>query len=153
MSTANILALALGLILGIIHFFSENLSPPEGERRYRVISFAAGISIAYLFLDLLPHTYQTTTHLKNFVFAFLLLGFVLIHLVEKFIYKHAKERDIAKELKEIHSLVFFGYYFLIGIVLHDKIQPNLLEGILFLVAISANPLGQNYSFPYPRAWE
>lgn len=85
MNLPNIFALGLGFLLGIIHFYSEKLKPPEGANRFRVISFAAGISIAYLFLDLLPHTYEAAGHLKNFVFVFLLLGFVLFHLAEKLI--------------------------------------------------------------------
>jgi hypothetical protein len=89
MNDLKIISLVFGSILGIIHYYSERLKLPEGTKRYRVISFAAGISIAYLFLGLLPHTYAVATHLKNFVFAFLLLGFVIFHLAEKNIYKHA----------------------------------------------------------------
>lgn len=136
MDIPNIFALGLGILLGIIHFYSERLKLPEGTKRYRVISFAAGISIAYLFLDLLPHTYAAATHLKNFVFAFLLLGFVIFHLAEKNIYKHANREKLAKELKEVHSVSFFCYYFIVGIVLCNKIQINLLEGGLFLIPIA-----------------
>ncbi|UCE42895.1 MAG: hypothetical protein JSV17_08075 [Candidatus Aminicenantes bacterium] len=135
MNTINIFALSLGIILGIIHFYSEKLKLPDGANRYRVISFAAGISIAYLFLNLLPHTYAAADHLKNFVFVFLLLGFVLFHLAEKFIYKHADQKKLARELKEVHSISFFFYYFMIGIVLYDKVLTSQLEGILFFIPI------------------
>jgi len=136
MNTPNVFALGLGVLLGIIHFYSEKITPPEGSNRYRVISFAAGISISYLFLNLLPHTYEAADHLKNFVFVFLLLGFVLFHLAEKFIYKHADRKKLAKELKEVHSISFFLYYFMIGIVLFDKAQTSLLEGMLLFVPIA-----------------
>jgi len=135
MDTTNIFALGLGLLLGLIHFYSEKLKPPEGENRYRVISFAAGISIAYLFLILLPHTYERAGYLKNFVFIFLLLGFVLFHLAEKLIYKHADRKKLAKELKEVHSISFFFYHFMIGIVLYDIVLASPLEGILFFIPI------------------
>jgi zinc transporter ZupT len=135
MNTINVFALGLGLLLGIIHFYSEKLTPPEGTKRYRVISFAAGISIAYLFLNLLPHTYEAAAHLKNFVFVFLLLGFVLFHLAEKLIYKHTDQEKLARELKEVHSVSFFLYHFTIGIVLYDKVLTSRLEGILFFIPI------------------
>jgi zinc transporter ZupT len=136
MNDLKVISLVFGLLLGVIHYYSEMLKLPEGTKRYRVISFAAGISIAYLFLDLLPHTYEAATHLKNFVFVFLLLGFVIFHLAEKNIYKHANREKLAKELKEVHSISFFCYYFIVGIVLCNKIQINLLEGSLFLIPIA-----------------
>jgi hypothetical protein len=89
MNELNLLALALAFLLGFLHFFSDMIRFSEDERKYRIISFAAGISISYLFLDLLPHTYEAAIHLREWVFVFLLLGFALFHLVEKYIYQHA----------------------------------------------------------------
>jgi len=133
---SSIIALSLGILLGIIHFYSEKLILSKGTSRDRLISFAAGISIAYLFLNLLPHTYEAASHLKNFVFVFLLLGFVLFHLAEKYIYKHADQIKLAKELKEVHSISFFFYYFIVGIVIYDKTIVSPIEGILFFIPIS-----------------
>ncbi len=135
MSLSIFLALGLGVLLGLVHFFSENLEPKEGLKHYRIISFAAGISIAYLFLDLLPQTYEAAVHLKQMVFVFLLLGFAIFHLAEKFAYQHSDQDKLARELKEIHSISFFAYYFLVGIVLKDKIQISMLEGSLFMIPI------------------
>ena len=96
----NGFALGLGILLGIIHYYSEKLKLPEGTKRYRVISFAAGISIAYLFLDLLPHTNEASAHLKNFVFVFLLLGFVIFHLAEKIYTNMQTEKNWPRSLKK-----------------------------------------------------
>jgi len=136
MGTAELIALGAGLFLGIIHYISEGLSPKKGIHRYRIISFAAGISITYLFLNLLPHTYEAATHLKEWVFVFLLLGFSAYHLIEKLTYKHADQDKLARELKEIHSISFFVYYFLVGIVLKDEIRIDIIDGILFLVPVA-----------------
>ncbi len=136
MSLPIFFALLLGLLLGLIHFFSENLKPEEGPKHYRIISFAAGISIAYLFLDLLPQTYEAAVHLKQLVFVFLLLGFAIFHLAEKFAYQHSDQDKLARELKEIHAISFFCYYFFVGIVLRDKIQISILEGSLFMIPIA-----------------
>jgi zinc transporter ZupT len=136
MNSPTVIALGLGLVLGIIHITSEKLKPTEDFHRYRIISFAAGISIAYLFLDLLPHTYDAAERLQNFVFIFLLLGFVIFHLTEKLIYQHADKEKLAKELKEVHSISFFLYHFIIGIVLCDKILTSPIEGILFFIPIA-----------------
>jgi zinc transporter ZupT len=136
MDEITLFSLILGFFLRLIHFFSDKIKPSEETKHYRIISFAAGISIAYLFLDLLPQTYQGAIHLKEWVFVFLLLGFSLFHLIEKFTYQHADQEKLARELKEFHSISFFIYYFLIGIVLKDKLHENFLEGILFLIPIA-----------------
>ncbi len=133
---AGIIAVGLGLGVGVIHFFGENLKPQEDPRFYKIFSFAAGISISYLFLDLLPHTYEAATHLKKWVFVFLLVGFSIHHLSEKYIYQHAEEDKVAKELHIVHSIGFFFYYFIVGIIVKNILQENVVEGILFMIPIS-----------------
>jgi zinc transporter ZupT len=128
-------ALALGILVGVVHFFSENIKPAEGRIRNRVVSFAAGISIAYLFLRLLPATYKAAFLLKEWVFAFLLAGFAVFHLVEKFTYRHAERDKLMRELKEIHSISFFIYYFTVGIVLELFMRVGPLDGVLFAVPV------------------
>lgn len=130
------LAIAIGIILGGLHYSSENIELTAEPKRYRIISFGAGISIAYLFLHLLPHTYEAAIHLKEAVFIFLLLGFVLFHLSEKYVYQHRDKEKQARELKEIHSIMFFFYHFFIGIVIADKFETGILEGSLFVIPVA-----------------
>jgi len=135
MSQPEMAALGLALALGIIHFLGEGLKIPEGPERYRIISFAAGLSIGYLFLDLLPHTYEAATHLKNSVFLFLLLGFSTVHLVEKYFYQHRKEAELYHNFKVFHSVTFFLYYFLVGCVLVELTLDSVVEGVLFVFPV------------------
>jgi hypothetical protein len=135
MHQPELLSLALGLALGVIHFLGEGFRIPEGSKHYRIISFAAGISIGYLFLDLLPHTYEAAEHLKSSVFLFLLLGFATVHLVEKYFYQHGHNTDLYHNFKRIHSITFFTYYFLVGCVLVGLIQESTLEGLLFVLPV------------------
>jgi zinc transporter ZupT len=130
------IALGLGALIGGAHFFGEKLKIDRNTKPYRIISFAAGISIAYLFLDLLPHVYEAASILKNGVFIFLLLGFATVHLVEKYIYQHADVQKLTKELKAVHAVTFFLYYFMIGIVLKGKIQADILESVLFIIPVT-----------------
>ncbi len=133
--TAEIIALGLGMGVGALHLLSVKIKPKEGPRYYKIFSFAAGISISYLFLDLLPHTYEAAASLKNWVFVFLLLGFSIHHLSEKYIYQHAEQDKISQELHVVHSVGFFLYYFVVGIVIKEKIQDSILEGALFMIPI------------------
>ena len=122
MNLTNLIALGFGVLLGVIHFFSEDIKPTEGRMRCCIGPFAAGIAIAYLFLELLPETFQAATYLKHWVFIFLLFGFGILHLIEKLIYQHAEKEKLVMELKEVHSISFFFYYFIIGIALEPLTQ-------------------------------
>ena len=135
-SSIVIISLALGFFLGFIHFIGEGIRIPEGSKHYHIISFASGISIGYLFLDLLPHTYDAAEHLKGGVFFFLLIGFALVHLVEKYFYQHAGAAQLKHEFKTFHSITFFVYYFLAGFVVVELVQKSVLEGILFVFPVT-----------------
>lgn len=129
---SEVTAIASGLFSGTLHYFSENIKLSAEPKRYRFVSFGAGISIAYFFLHLLPHTYDAPIHVEETVFIFLLLGFGLFHLSEKYIYQHIKQSKQARELKEIHSIIFFVSHFSVGIVSADKFETGILEGALFI---------------------
>ena len=135
MGQAETIALGLGVFLGTIHFMGESIKIPTGTRHSQLISFSAGISIGYLFLDLFPRTYDAAEHLKESVFLFLLLGFTVVHLAEKYFYQHAKTQPIQTKLKSIHTITFFAYYFLIGCVFLDLVTREILEGLLFAIPV------------------
>lgn len=129
-------SLSLSIFVGLVHYFSRFFKPKEGENYYRIFSFSAGISISYLFLDLFPHTYSSAEVLKNWVFVFLLLGFTMVHFVEKFFYQHDAEVIQKKKLRTVHMTTFFFYYFMIGIVLVDIVQREIYEGIIFIIPVA-----------------
>lgn len=135
MNQPQLISLALALALGAVHFMGEGLKIPAGAKHYRIISFATGISIGYLFLDLLPHTYEAADHLKSSVFLFLLLGFATVHLVEKYFYQHGRKTDLYHNFKLVHSVTFFMYYFLVGSVLVELTHESPLEGLLFVFPV------------------
>jgi zinc transporter ZupT len=133
---AAISALVSGVILAVIHLASERVEPRHVATRWRLISFAAGISIAYLFLHLLPETYKAADHISGWVFVFLLVGFTVFHLIEKYVYRHAERERLVEELKEIHSVSFLVYHFVVGVALTGKFEESMLEGVLFLVPVA-----------------
>lgn len=136
MSQPYLLAFGLSAILAIIHFLGEGIKIPKGPQQYRIVSFAAGISIGYLFLNLLPHTYEAAQRLDKQAFIALLLGFISVHLTEKFFYQHAVDDDLQKKLKVIHVTTFFVYYLLVGCVLVELATEKTVEAILFSFPIA-----------------
>lgn len=135
MNQPQLVSLGLALALGIVHYLGEGLKIPEGIKHYPLISFAAGVSVSYLFLDLLPYTYKAAAHMESSVFLFLLLGFATVHLVEKYFYQHGKKTKLHHNFKIVHSVTFFLYYFLVGCVLVELTQDSILEGTLFVFPV------------------
>ncbi|RMD58147.1 hypothetical protein D6825_01860 [Candidatus Woesearchaeota archaeon] len=132
----NIAGIAFALLLSIIHFFGSSLS--YGLRRFqsRLISFSAGISIAYVFLQLLPHIYLAVSFLQDLAFIALLSGFVLFHILEKYVYQHARRERLLEELKEVHSAGFFLYSLVSAGVLYMITSIDFADGLLFFVPMA-----------------
>lgn len=99
------------------------------------MSLAAGISLAYLLLFLLPELYQGVQTIQKLLFVFVLIGALSFHIIEKYIYQHTKKERIMEELSVFHSFSFFVYHFVIGVVLVNLLRTDLLVGSLFLVPI------------------
>lgn len=129
------IAIFYGLLISALHFYADNCRRGIGANRERLLSFAAGVSIAYLFLQLLPHIHEATLHLKDLAYISIMLGFASFHLVEKYIYQHAKRKERLMELKEVHSIAFFIYYFIMGSVLYFVSSFNAFAGLLFILPI------------------
>ncbi|MCP6719324.1 MAG: hypothetical protein KJI71_03775 [Patescibacteria group bacterium] len=136
MSTLTI-AILLSSFLGAVHFWNEKilLIFKQKETKAKSVSFIAGASVAYIFLYLLPDLYRGVAHLNQWIFIFILLGFSLVHLLEKYFYQHTIGQERFLRFKEIHFSIFFLYYFVVGVVLTEFLRLNLLKGLLFFVPI------------------
>jgi len=100
-----------------------------------MVSFVAGISVSYLFLYLFPELYEGVKYLNKSLFVYVLLGFILLHIVEKQIRQSKSIEKLRLKLKEEHSVVFFIYYFILGIILVELLSLSLLKGLLFFFII------------------
>ena len=59
----------------------------------------------------------------------------MLHLAEKYIYQHTKKEIRLKELKEVHSITFFIYYLLIGIILFNAFANDYIQGLLIFIPL------------------
>jgi len=129
------IAILLSFILGAVHFWNEKIFFRASEAKIKTMSFVAGASVAYVFLYLLPDLYKGVTHINQWIFIFILLGFSLVHLLEKYFYQHTEGQKRLLRFKEIHFFIFFLYYFVIGIVLVGFLEFNIVKGLLFFVPV------------------
>jgi hypothetical protein len=123
------IALLLGLLLGIVHYFSDHIHIRYHIHKMKAISLSAGIFVAYVFLHLFPFIYMG--EIQKMTMLFMLIGFTVFHVLEKYIYKHAGGPALKREMKEIHAVAFFLYHLTLGIVLVGLIASNLFNGLLF----------------------
>lgn len=141
--------LLFGVILGVVHYFSERINP-ENIKRMIGVSFTAGILITFLFLELFPNLLEVGGAINRISLVFMLVGFTIFHVIEKYIYQHSKStKTLKKELKEIHTISLFIYYLVIGMVLANISQfVGLRAAVLFFIplllhaALSSISLGE-----------
>ncbi len=140
------LTLIYGLIISILHYLSDFISLKFIKYKEKILSFGAGISITYLFLELLPQMHEATKSLRGIGYISILVGFALFHLIEKYVYQHSKREERIEKLRHIHSAGFFIYYFIIGVVLYYFIERSPVEGTLFLIPLVFHSAVSSASF-------
>jgi hypothetical protein len=127
---------ALALILSVVDFITEGLFLRESQWKMKFISASAGVSVAYIFLILLPEIYTGAMQVSRVLFLSVLFGFGIFHLIEKYIRQNFTGPALRKEHKLIHSSTSFFYFFVVGFILVKLSQPsNPLPGILLFIPI------------------
>jgi len=126
------LPIIFGIASILVHLISERIHIKHKER---LISFSIGVSLTYIFLYLFPEIISTGRFNTSIVFSFVLAGIVIIRLVEIHIWKHKSIAVLRRELKQSHSLVFFIYHFVTGMILFELLKFNTTAGVLFSIPI------------------
>ena len=125
-------------VLAAVHFFSHYAKIMKWVWRGQFLSFASGISLSYIFVDLLPvlekgepvlkRTFaQVIPYLDRHTYLIALLGILFYYGVQS----HASSQ-------KTHWLRLSGYLFfnfLVGASLSDSSNPEIQPLILFTIAI------------------
>lgn len=128
-------SIVLGVLLGISHFAGEEINELL-ETNIWLASASAGITVSYVFLQLLPEFQQGVPVLGVDIFVFGMLGFSAMHLTEVSIYHHEKDvEEVRKDFREVHTASLFLYYLALGIIIHTLASRSLVEGVLFFVPV------------------
>lgn len=146
------IAVILGLLISIVHFYSEEIGFHSRHIRDELISFAAGVSLAYIFITLLPEFAIGDEILeKRVLFIFVLVGFTVLHIVEKYIYQHVKKKyALYTDLRMEDSIVSFVYHLFIGIILVLFTKTDVRLGILFFVPITLHTAASTLPVNAPK---
>jgi hypothetical protein len=128
------LAIFYGLILTVVHYYADRFNAFCRGAKDELLSFTAGISLTYICLKLLPESTKALEYDTRNIFVFILLGLVINHVIEKYVYQHTSRRKLLRAIKEAHSLAFFIYHLVIGVIMVYITRWNGFFGAtLFLV--------------------
>lgn len=122
--------------MAAVHFLGEELEEYIGGYREQIVSFSSGASITYIFVQLMPEFHRVTSESTGLIFAFPLIGFSSIHLLEKYVAKAGlPEEKMRKDFGEIHSAFLFLYHGAIGYLVSSLLIESAVTGILFFLPI------------------
>jgi len=111
----------IAVIMGLTDFVGHRISDLAAGHRDSVLSFSAGLLISLLFLVLVPNI--ISMGVSEFLFFLMLVGFLLMHLVEKYIYRHImNKQELLEDLKVVHIIGFGLDNFLVGFIIASLVE-------------------------------
>lgn len=140
------LAVVLASVIALIHFLGEEVEEYISGYREQIVSFGSGVSITYIFMQLIPEFQRLTAGSSQLIFAFPLLGFSSIHLVEKYLAKSGlNDRNLRRDYGEIHAGFLFLYHGAIGYLIASLLAESAVTGILFALPIMLHVAVSSFS--------
>ncbi|MEO1131991.1 MAG: hypothetical protein AAFX40_04710 [Cyanobacteria bacterium J06639_1] len=146
------LLLAIGLVL--IHAFASKLNIFAIVPEHRWVSFAGGVSIGYVFLDIFPELSRAQVelehseilflaYLENHVYLLALFGLIFFYGLDILVL-NAKSQNQLNEHRDrsdssifwLHITAFAALNFIFSYLLQDLGQHSVLRCILFFIAIA-----------------
>ncbi len=165
MAVVSIVSLVAVLGLAGVHLFSNRLRFLDVTPRSIWLSIAGGISVAYVFVHLLPELAEgqetvaqalgeggeRLAFLESHVYLIALVGLAVFYGLERLATSsRRRERRAGKEDSTsrgdfwLHISSFAVYNFLIGYLFLDRLAPGLEELLLFFVAMALHFVVNDY---------
>lgn len=150
------IAFILSGILVLINFWAigllESRRRPKGTTKVvekqsfpYFISFAGGVTLTYIFLDLFPRVVNSSVTDAKWLLLVVLGGFFFFHLTEKYLYKSLPREDFKKGYRIFHLSILSAYKFTEGIVLYELAALQRLEAFLFFIPLLSLSLNEDFS--------
>lgn len=143
------LAVASAVVLAAVHVVVARFCVPEGDPRTRLLSVAGGVSVAYVFVHILPElqagaaTVEEQTALVSSVFErhiylVALLGFVVFFGLERFVQHEGAQAEPGQGAGVfwVHVGSFAAYNALIGYLLIHRDEPGVASLLIFAAAMA-----------------
>lgn len=161
-SSIVLLSAVFAILLAIVHIFSGNLHVLGTTPRSRWLSFGSGISVAYVFVHILPelNKYQNTIRnstaaelafLEHHVYLLALLGLAVFYGLERVANESRQHNQKTGDgnmttagVFWVHIASFSVYNALIGYLLLHREQTGLLSLLFFTGAMGVHFVVNDY---------
>jgi hypothetical protein len=143
--------LVLALILAAVHLSARRMVFLESIPRSKFLSIAGGVSVAYVFIHILPElkehqesiaeSAEVVAFLEHHAYLLAMLGLVIFYGLEKAVQDSKKQNpDMGHKPKRsafwLHISSFFVYNGLIGYLLVHREESGLLNLLLYGTAMA-----------------
>ncbi|GAB7018464.1 ZIP family metal transporter [Halostagnicola bangensis] len=147
----TVLVTAFAVGLGLVHLFVGKLEFLDRVPRSRWLSFAGGVSIAYVFVHIIPEIHNAVVTLEGWdpvaifaeqhVYLIVLFGFVVFYGLEQYVRRgnaEAREHGLKPSagIFWIHAGSFAVYNALIGYLLVHQEEPGIVGLSTFALAMA-----------------
>lgn len=153
-----VLVPAFAIGLAIVHLIAGKLRFLDVVPRSRWLSMAGGVSVAYVFVHLLPEIGAAATTIdrsgtalssvESHVYLVVLAGFVSFYGLERFVRTAIPDDDSGEravdEVFWIHTGSFAAYNALVGYLLVHREEPGAVSLTLFFVAMALHFLVNDF---------
>ena len=150
----EVLAPVLAFGLAAVHWLAGRLWFLDGIPRSRALSFAGGVSVAYVFVHLFPEIQEAGSHIDeselgplvlfadHHVYLVALVGFVAFYGLERFAQRAGddggdREGEVdSREVFWLHVGSFGAYNVLVGYLLLHREEAGVVSLLFFFVAMA-----------------
>lgn len=152
------LSFSLAALLAVIHIWAYKWTFFESTPKNTWLSFGGGISVSYVFLDILPELHEgqhvlekadMLSFLEDHVFLLSLCGLVFFYGLERLAMKSHSDKDSENyhpHVFWIHLISFAIYNMMLGYVLHHREEQSYQKIFFFILAIAAHFLVNDFGF-------
>lgn len=152
------LSFTLAALLAVIHLWAYKWTFFHNAPKNIWLSFGGGISVSYVFLDILPELHKgqhvlekanILTFLEDHVFLLSLSGLIFFYGLEKLAIKTQSDKEHASyhpHVFWIHLLSFAIYNMMLGYILHHREEQSYQKIFFFILAIAAHFMVNDFGF-------
>ncbi|MFT4304366.1 MAG: hypothetical protein ACMXYG_07405 [Candidatus Woesearchaeota archaeon] len=124
----------LATILTFADFLSESIHIKA--RKSQLVAFAAGLSVTYIFLILLPEVYTSDLIKTNkFILLSTLFGFSIYHIADKYVHHTFTGVTYRKIHSRLHANMAFLTSVIVGFLLVTYSEKGISEGLILFIPL------------------
>jgi hypothetical protein len=141
------LTLAMALLIACAHLFTKNIRFLHDIQKNRLLSAAGGISVAFVFVHVLPELekgqeifasskIEFLRYIEHHVYLIAMTGLVVFYILERVVKVHSSSTAPGVNIFWLHITMFFFYNMLILYLLLHSIEDEFWNLFLFTIAMT-----------------